>query len=60
MKFIKSSDIPKKISIDAKKMEFITKRNFVKYEVKYIHKINDDDKFIMKSNISNFQEIHLR
>jgi len=57
MKFIQSKDIPKKIINEREKMKSIFKKKFVKYEVKYIHKIQPEDNFIMKSNISNFQDI---
>jgi len=57
MKFIKKTDIPKKIIEEDKKMNFVLKKEYIKYKVKYIHKINSEDNFIMKSNVANFQDV---
>jgi succinylglutamate desuccinylase len=57
MKFITIQNIPKNILEKEKKIELFSKRKFQKYEVKYIHKINPTDNFIMKVDINNFQKI---
>ena len=57
MKFIKKIDIPKKIIEEDKKMNFVLKKEYIQYKVKYIHKINSEDKFRMKSNVANFQDV---
>ena len=57
MKFIKKMDVPKRIMEEEKKMNFVLKKEYIQYKVKYIHKINSEDKFIMKSNVANFQDV---
>ena len=55
--FIRSESIPEKISLNANKMSEFAKKIKGTYAVKYIHKIKQDDEFLMNPNMLNFQKI---
>ena len=58
MKFIKENDIPINIIKEREQIKKIHKNKFSKHEVKYIHKIKNEDKFIMMNNITNFKNVN--
>ena len=58
MKFIKENDIPINIIKEREQIKIIHKNKFSKHEVKYIHKIKNEDKFIMMNNITNFKNVN--
>ena len=58
MKFIKAKDIPSHITKKREQMKLIHHSKFIKYEVRYIHKIKKEDKFIMMNNITNFKNVN--
>ena len=57
MNFVNKNDIPKKVLENVEYMRNFSKNVKGKYTVKYIHKINEEDEFIMHPNIKNFEEV---
>ena len=55
--FIQKNDIPRRILNNLEEMKNFSKNVKGKYEVKYIHKIKDNDEFIMHPNINNFEKV---
>ena len=58
MKFIKAKDIPSHITKEREQIKLIHHSKFIKYKVRYIHKIKKEDKFIMMNNITNFKNVN--
>ena len=55
--FIQSKDIPEKVKKNRDIMMNFSKSINGNYSVKYIHKINQQDSFLMNPNMTNFQKI---
>ena len=55
--FINESDIPKRVEKNLADMKSFSSKIKGNYSVKYIHKINDEDHFIMHPNIRNFEKV---
>ena len=57
-KFINKNSIPEKNLKNLKETQRFTKEINGNYKVKYIHKLNKDDEFLMIPNIKNFDKIN--
>ena len=54
---ITSINIPKGIKEKGEKMASFSKNVNGNYRVMYIHKIKDDDQFLMNPNMQNFEDV---